>query len=757
MILHFSHTAKNILKKTYIPALLLIFSGCQAPVVEKTAEDIIDEKADSVLALMNLDEKLGQLTLYSGGWAVTGPVIDEDYVNEIKAGRCGNVFNAQSVAFNRNLQKIAVEETRMHIPLIFGLDVVHGYRTTFPVSLAESCSWDLDLIQKSARYAAMEATSCGICWTFAPMVDITRDPRWGRVSEGAGEDTWLGSRIAAARVKGFQGDDLADSTTVAACIKHFAAYGAPVAGRDYNAVDMSELSLRQDYLPPYRAGVEAGAATVMASFNEIAGVPSSASHFLLTDVLRGEWGFEGFVVADYASVLQLVNHGVAADEKQAGELALNAGLDMDMATGIYIKNIKKSVEEGAVSMETINTAVKRILRVKFQLGLFDDPYRYFDEHREATVPYSPEILEHALLSAQESIVLLKNEELRGKKILPLSKKTQRIALIGPMVDDQADMLGSWAAMGEPSHAVTVLAGLKKEFPDSRISTVKGCDFHSPERKGFAEATKTALASDVVIVAIGEMASECGEANSRSDISIPGLQEELALELIKTGKPVIVLILGEKPLTFPALAEKANAIIYGWHLGTRSGDALADIISGDYNPSGKLVMSIPRNVGQVPVYYNYKSSGRPFNPNDFFTTHYIDVPNTPQYPFGYGLSYTSFEYGPLQLNSNTIGMEDTLQISFELKNTGDYNGVEVAQLYVRDMVGSVTRPVKELKGFKRVFLKKGEQIRINFSLTASDLSFYNSDLEFQAEPGDFRVFAGGNSETVKAADFKLTNN
>ncbi len=736
----------------FIVSQILLISCNISTVVSDNAEKFVD----SLMREMTLEEKLGQLTLYTSDWDVTGPTMRDDYKEEIRSGRCGNIFNAHTAAYNMSLQKIAVEETRLGIPLLFGYDVIHGHKTIFPIPLAEACSWNLELMKESSRLAAREAAASGINWTYGPMVDISRDPRWGRVSEGVGEDTYLGSLIAAAKVKGFQGDDLADPYTVAACVKHFAAYGAPIAGRDYNSVDMSELSFRQDYLPPYKAGVEAGAVTVMASFNDLFGVPATCNKFLMTTILREEWDFKGFVVTDYTGIEQLIDHGVAADKKHAGELSLNAGTDMDMQSGIYIESLAKSLEEGKVSIKTIDEAVRRILIVKYQLGLFKDPYLYFNENREKEELYSPEIMEHALQSARESIVLLKNETLNGKKILPLSKETRKIAVIGPLGNNGVDMIGSWHAAGDVTRVVTLLDGLKKEFPSANIEFTQGCDFESPDKSGFQKALQLASKSDVVIVAIGEQEMYSGEAASRSNINIPGIQEELALQLIKTGKPVIVLIMAERPLTFPVLAEKASAIFYAWHLGTRAGDAIADVLSGDYNPSGKLVMSIPRNVGQIPVYYNYKSTGRPYIADYKYTTKYIDVLNTPQYPFGFGLSYTNFEYGPLHLSTDTMGMKDSLDIWLSLKNTGEYDGEEIAQLYIRDLVGSVTRPVKELKGFKKVFLKKGEQQEIHFKLCADDLRFYNSDLQFITEQGAFKVFAGSSSVSLQEGNFTVTD-
>jgi beta-glucosidase len=731
----------------------MIYGGCGVKKDSRNKNTVLHRKVDSVLALMTLEEKLGQLTLYTSDWDVTGPSMKPEYREEIRAGRCGNIFNAHTVEYNRGLQKIAVEETRLGIPLLFGYDVVHGHRTIFPIPLAEACSWNPELMQRSAELSAKEAAASGLSWTFAPVVDISRDPRWGRVSEGFGEDPYLSGCIAEARVKGFQGSDLADSNTLAACIKHFAAYGAPVAGKDYNTVDMSEISLRQDYLPPYRKGVEAGAATVMASFNDLFGVPATASKYLLTDILRGEWGFTGLVVSDYDGVKQLQNHGVAEDSMRAGELAISAGVDMDMQSGIYSGFLPRSLKEGKIDIETIDAAVRRVLRLKFMLGLFDDPYRYLDKEREAAVVYSDEIMKHALVSARESVVLLKNENENGRKILPLSNPA-KIGVIGPMADDQLDMLGSWHAAGDETKVVTLLEGLKKKFTNSEILYGKGCDFYSDDKSGFREALDIAGRSDVIILAIGEDQEHSGEAASRSIIDIPGVQEELAMALINTGKPVVVLIMAERPLTFPELNEKAQTVIYAWHLGTRGGDALADILSGAYNPSAKLVMSIPRNVGQVPVYYNTKSTGRPYDRFYKFTTKYIDVENGPLYPFGYGLSYTSFEYGNIELSDTVMGINDTIKVSVSVKNTGSFDGEEIVQLYIRDLVASLTRPVKELKAFKKVLLLRGDEATVQFKITIEDLKFINGNLDYVAEPGDFKVMVGPDSERLKEAVFTL---
>lgn len=745
---------KHIYILSILGLALLLSTGCVNDKGQVAGEGDLDRKTDSVLALMTLEEKVGQLTLLTSDWDVTGPTLRKEYIDDIRSGRCGNIFNAHTVAYNRKLQTIAVEETRLGIPLLFGYDVVHGHRTIFPIPLGEACSWNLELMEKSARLSSKEAAASGLNWTFAPVLDISRDPRWGRVSEGSGEDTWLGTKIAVARVRGFQGSDLADPFTLASCIKHFAAYGAPVAGRDYNTVDMSEIAFRQDYLPPYEAGIRAGAVTVMASFNDLFGVPSTASHYLMSEILREEWGFKGFVVTDYTGIDELRMHGVASDRRHAGVLALTAGIDMDMQSAIYMENLQGALDNGSISMADIDQATGRVLRVKFQLGLFDDPYLYFDEAREAEVVHSDELMEHALQSALESVVLLKNDAFKGNKILPL-KLPGRIALIGPLADNQLDLLGSWHAAGNIDKVVTLRAGLENKYPDASISYALGCDFYEKSRSGFNEALRLARNSDLVVLAIGENQAQSGEAASRSDLGIPGLQEELALELIKTGTPVVVVIMAERPLIFPELNEKASAILYAWHPGTRGGDALADILSGAYNPSGKLVISMPRSVGQIPIYYNSKNTGRPFDPNNKYTSKYLDIANTPLYPFGFGLSYTSYSYGKIRLNTESISRNDTLVLGLSVSNEGEQAGEEVVQLYTADVVGSLTRPVKELKGFQKIYLEPGESKKLEFRLTAADLAFVNSKLEWMAEAGEFKVFVGPDSEHLQERTFTLT--
>jgi beta-glucosidase len=721
-------------------------------------KDVFDRKTDSVLSKMNLEEKIGQLTLFTSDWDVTGPTIRKGYADDIRSGRCGNIFNAHTAAYNRKLQEIAMKETRMKIPLLFGYDVIHGYKTIFPIPLGEAASWDLEMIEKTARIAAEESAASGLHWTFAPMLDIARDPRWGRCTEGSGEDVFLGSKIGAARTIGFQGK-IGSTSSVIACAKHFAAYGAAIAGRDYSGVDMSEMSLWETYLPPFKACLDAGALTFMTSFNEINGVPSSANRALLTDILKDKWGFKGFIVTDYTSINEMVNHGNVKDDKDAGEKSINAGVDMDMQGAVFYNHLQKSIAEGKVSMAAVNDAVKRILRVKFQLGLFDDPYKFSDTEREKRVVFSKENRDVARDAARKSIVLLKNEH----SMLPLSKKTKKIAVIGPLADAKVDLMGSWTGAGDGNACVSLLEGIKNVAPNANILFAKGCDLENTfpamnhpmlSTDGFAEAVKIADESDVVVVAVGERGWMTGEAACRADIGLPGVQKELILELIKTGKPVIVVLINGRPLTFPEVADKATAIVEAWFGGTEAGNAIADVLFGDYNPSGKLPMTFPRSVGQIPLYYCQKNTGRPFDANNKYSSKYMDSPNTPQYPFGFGLSYTSFSYENMGVNRPIFGFNDKLDVSINVKNTGDRDGTEVVQLYVRDVVGSITRPLKELKGFKKIFLKKGESQTVNFTLTAEDLAFYHADLEKKAEAGDFDVMIGSASDAVKTVRVTL---
>lgn len=711
----------------------------------------IDERVDSVMSKMTLEEKIGQMTLFTSDWDVTGPTVRDNYKADIIAGKVGAIFNAHTAAFNRELQRMAVEETRLKIPLLFGYDVIHGYQTIFPIPLGEAASWDLDAIEKSARVAAEEATAAGLHWTFAPMVDIARDPRWGRIAEGAGEDTYLGSKIAAARVKGFQGNDIGATNTLLACAKHYAAYGAAQAGRDYNTVDMSDRVLRETYLPPFKAAKDAGVKTFMTAFNELDGVPCTGNKFLLTDVLRNEWGFSGFVVTDYTSINEMVPHGIVANEKEAGELAVNAGVDMDMQGAVYYNYLAQSVKEGKVNVKTIDAAVHRILRLKFELGLFDDPYRYSDVAREKRVMMSKENQAAARDVASKSIVLLKNQN----QVLPLAKNIKTLAVIGPLADNKSELIGSWSGAGDYNKCTSVLEGIKqKTGPNTKILEAKGCEITGDDRSGFDAAILAATQADAVVVVVGEKALMTGEAASRADISLPGVQQALVEKLASTGKPVIVVLMNGRPLVLTDVHEKATAILETWFLGTQAGNAIADVLFGDYNPSGKLPVTFPRALGQVPLYYNMKNTGRPMDPNNKYTSKYIDVPNSPLYPFGFGLSYTTFQYSVPRVSKTTFKPGEKIKVSITLGNTGNRAGEETVQLYVRDLVGSVTRPLKELKGFQKVQLQAGERKDITFELSADDLKAFDRKMQWVAEPGDFLVMIGGNSEQVQTVKVTL---
>ena len=712
-------------------------------------EERILARVDSVMEMMTLEEKIGQMTLFTSDWDVTGPTIRATYKEDIRAGKVGAIFNAHTAAYNRELQRVAVEETRLGIPLLFGYDVIHGYKTIFPVPLGEAASWDLEAIEKSARVSAVEAAAAGLHWTFAPMVDIARDPRWGRIMEGAGEDTYLGSLIAQARVKGFQGDDLGAVNTVVACAKHYAAYGAALAGRDYSTVDMSERMLREIYLPPFKAALDAGCGTFMTSFNELDGVPATANKFLLDEILRKEWHFPGFVVTDYTSIDEMINHGYAADQRQAAEQALDAGVDMDMQSAAYYNHLEDLVKSGDVQEEQIDQAVQRILRMKFLLGLFDDPYKYSDEARQKRELLSPEHLEASRDVARKSIVLLKNE--RGT--LPLNRDIRKLAVIGPLADNHQDMIGAWSGAGDAKDVTTLLQGLRNVV-GQRVVYAMGCEADQDNRDGFAQAINLVQSADAIVLAIGEKAYMSGEAASRSDITLPGPQLELAQRLKETGKPLIIVLMNGRPLAIPWLAEHADAIVETWFLGTQAGPAIADVLFGDYNPSGRLPVTFPRSVGQVPLFYNMKNTGRPMDPNNKYTSKYLDIPNTPLYPFGFGLSYTTFSYGDPRVSRTTMQAKGSITASVEITNTGKLAGTETVQWYIRDLVGSVTRPVRELKHFERVHLQPGESRQVSFEITLNDLKFYDKDLHYKAEPGDFQVFVGPDASTERSVKFTL---
>ena len=730
---------------------LVVLNSVAAIKPVQTKAKNCEHRVDSVLALMTLDEKIGQMVLLTSGADQTGPRMAFNDLEEIKAGRCGNIFNAHTVAYTRKLQEIAMKQTRLGIPLLFGYDVIHGHKTIFPISLGEAASWDMEAIEKSARIAATEAAASGLQWVFAPMVDIARDPRWGRISEGAGEDPYLGSRVAEARVHGFQGNDLSDPSTVLACVKHYAAYGAPQAGRDYSTVDMSERMLREVYLPPYKAAVDAGALSIMTSFNELDGVPSSGNSFLLKDILRKEWGFKGFVVTDYTSINEMVPHGIVANEKDAATLAVNAGVEMDMQGSVYLKYLKQLVSEGKVSEATINKAVRNILKLKFMLGLFDDPYRYCDEKREKQVVFSEENRKAACDVACKSMVLLKND----KQVLPLAPG-KSLAVIGPLADSKEDLLGSWHAAGTTEGVSSLLDNLKK-LSGGKVSYAKGCDFSGNDESGFAEALKIAGQADVVVLVLGEPNGWTGEAASRTSIDLPEIQTKLLQEIKKTNKPVVMVLMNGRPLALERETMLVDAILETWYAGTSGGMAITDVLTGKYNPSGKLPVTFPRNLGQVPIFYSMKNTGRPYEKEGLeqkYRSRYIDSPNEPLFPFGFGLSYTSFGYSNLKLSSETLSKEGKLTISVDLTNSGNYDGAEVVQLYVQDLVGSVTRPLKELKGFQKVFLKKGETRKVEFTLTEKELRFYRRDMSFGSEPGDFKVYVGGDSNATNSKEFRL---
>ncbi len=708
------------------------------------------EKVDSVLALMTMEEKVGQLNLLSSGFAETGPVLSEEYRDMIFESKLGGVFNAHTVEHTLDLQRIAVEETRLGIPLLFAFDVIHGHRTIFPVPLAESATWDPELIRKASRIAAKEASAAGLHWTFTPMIDISPDPRWGRIVESQGEDPLLNARFGVARIEGFQGDDLYDVTTILATAKHFAAYGVPEAGRDYNTVDISERTLREFHLPPFKAAVEADVRTFMTAFNEYDGVPATGSDFLFNRILRDEWGFDGFVVTDYTAIMEMMPHGYARDEAHAAELSINANVDMDMMSQIFLNELPGLVDQGIVHEEQVDMAVARILDMKFELGLFDDPYRYSDYDREAETIMREDFLEFALEVAQKSIVLLKNEE----QALPLSKDAGHIAVIGPLGDNQYDLLGSWSAAGEWSDNVTLLQGIRNAVPENvRVSHADGAplDLHDDSRAGFEEALRLARQADVVIMALGEGRHMSGEAASRTTLNLPGAQQDLLEAVHATGTPVVLVLMAGRPLDIRWADEHIPAIVNAWYLGTRSGDAIASVLFGDHNPGGKLTISWPYNVGQIPNYYYAKKTGRPMDPDQRYTSKFIDAPNAPLYPFGYGLSYTTYEYDNLQLSETGISNEGRLSVSVDVTNTGDVTGDEIIQLYTRKMVASVTRPVRQLRDFTRITLEPGETRTVVFELDAAQLYYLDQQLEPVLESGTVMVYVGPNvAETLEAS-------
>ena len=731
--------------------ILLLFLGCNVLVFAQSKN--IDQKVEALLRQMTLEEKIGQLNQYTGDNAATGPItINPNKQAEIKQGLIGSMLNILGTKYTRQYQELAMQ-SRLKIPLLFGQDVIHGYKTTFPIPLAEAASWDLEAMELTARIAATEAAAAGIHWTFAPMVDISRDPRWGRVMEGAGEDTYLGSKIAYARVKGFQGN-LGDVTSVMACVKHFAAYGAAVGGRDYNSVDMSNRMLWETYLPPFKAALDAGAATFMNSFNDLNGIPATGNAYLQRDILKEKWNFKGFVVSDWGSIGEMVNHGYAKDNKEAALAAITAGSDMDMESNAYRYHLAQLVKEKKVPMALIDDAVKRILRKKFELGLFDDPFKFNNEEREQKALNNPEHRKVARAMAAKSIVLLKNE----KGILPLSKSTKTIAFIGPLVKEYKQNMGFWSVelpeLDYTKEIVSQWDGLQNKVgKNTQLLYAKGCDIEGDNKEGFAEAIAVANQADVVILSIGERRDQSGEAKSRSNLRLPGVQEELVKAIQATGKPVVVLINAGRPLIFNWTADQVPAILYTWWLGSEAGNAIADVLFGDYNPSGKLPISFPREEGQIPIYYNHFNTGRPA-PNETATNYvsaYIDLKNSPKFPFGYGLSYTTFNYSDLQLSKKVMKKNETITVSFTLTNSGKFDGEEVVQLYLKDQVGSVVRPVKELRDFQKVFLKAGASQKITFTIDKEKLAFYNAKLEWTPEPGTFEVQLGSSSTDIRLKD------
>lgn len=754
------------MKKAVLFLIAMAFLALPRTMAQSAADAKMKTFVDALMKRMTLEEKIGQLNLPGSGDIVTGQAKSSDIGKKIREGKVGGLFNIKSVAKIRDVQRVAVEESRLKIPLIFGMDVIHGYETVFPIPLGLSASWDMKLVERSARIAAIEASADGINWTFSPMVDLARDPRWGRVAEGSGEDAFLGSRIAEAMVKGYQGNDLTQKNTIMSCVKHYALYGAAEAGRDYNTVDMSHQRMYNDYFPPYQAAVKAGAGSVMASFNEIDGVPATANKWLLTDVLRKQWGFKGFVVTDYTGINEMVDHGIG-DLKTVSARALMAGIDMDMVGEGLLTTTLQSLKEGKVTLAQIDAACRRILEAKYKLGLFEDPYKYCDDARAKTEIFTDAHRKEARSIAAQSFVLLRNQG----NVLPL-KKSGTIALVGPLADNKENMPGTWSVAANFSKATSVLTGLKEVVGDKvNILYAKGANLdHDPqfeERAGMfgknlnrdnrpaaeiiQEALDVAAKADVIVAALGESAEMSGESSSRSEIGIPQSQRELLMALLKTGKPVVLVLFTGRPLAIKWESENVPAILNVWFPGSEAGYAIADVLFGDVNPSGKLSMTFPQNVGQVPIYYNHKNTGRPLAEGGWFQkfrSNYLDVSNEPVYPFGYGLGYSTFQYSDITLSSTQLKGNQKLTASVTVTNTGKFDGKEVVQLYIRDVVGSVTRPVKELKGFEKIELKAGESKTVSFTITPDDLKFYNYILKYDWEPGEFQIMIGGNSKDVK---------
>jgi beta-glucosidase len=730
-----------------------------------------DQFVASLMKKMTIDEKLGQLNLLVGGEATTGSVVSSNVESKLKAGKVGGIFSLSSPEKTRKAQELALQ-SRLKIPAIFGMDVIHGYRTMFPIPLGMSATWDMDLIEKSARMAAQEATADGIFWTFSPMVDICRDPRWGRASEGSGEDVFLGSKIAAAMVKGYQGKNLADKNTMLACVKHFALYGAAEGGRDYNTTDMSRVRMYNEYLPPYKAALDAGAGSIMASFNEIDGIPATANKWLLTDLLRKEWGFKGFVVTDYTGNNEMIDHGIG-DLQTVTAKALRAGSDMDMVGEGFLNTLKKSLVEEKVTQAEIDRAVRLILNAKYDLGLFEDPFRYCDENRAKTEIYNDETRAFSREVATKSFVLLKNKN----NLLPL-KTSQKIAVVGPLINNKENMAGTWSVSETRTNSITLMEGLRNALGEkTEILQARGANIYSDpvmdanaamfgkttgrdnrsDEELLFEAVRVAKDADVIVAALGESAEMSGESSSRSQIDIPENQRNLLKALVKTGKPVVLVLFTGRPLVLTWENENVDAILNVWFAGTEAGNAIADALYGKVNPSGKLSMSFPRNEGQIPVYYNHKNTGRPHSGKpgyEKFRSNYLDVTNEPLFPFGYGLSYTTFEYGDIKLDKTSMTESQQIKVSVEVKNTGSYDGEEVVQLYIRDKVGTNTRPVKELKDFKKVLIKKGESRTVEFTVRVDNLKYYTNELQYIAEKGVFEAMIGGDSDRVKKVEFVL---
>ena len=731
----------------------------------------MDQFIDNLMGKMTLQEKIGQLNLPVSGEIVTGQAKSSDVAGKIRKGQVGGLFNVKGVENIREVQKIAVEQSRLKIPLLFGMDVIHGYETVFPIPLALSCSWDMEAIKESARIAAKESSADGICWTFSPMVDICRDPRWGRMAEGGGEDPYLGSEISAAMVKGYQGDDLTDKNTIMACVKHFALYGAPEAGRDYNTVDMSHLSMFNNYFPPYKAAIDAGVGSVMTSFNVVDGIPATGNKWLMTDVLRDRWGFDGFVVTDYTAISEMIAHGMG-DLQQVSAMSLSAGTDMDMVADGFLTTLEKSLKEGKVTMAEIDKACRRILEAKYKLGLFDDPYKYCDASRVKKDIFTAENRAVARKIATETFVLLKNEN----NLLPLQRKG-KIALVGPLANTKANMPGTWSVAATSDKYNSLYESMKQSLAGkAEVFYAKGSNLmYDAQREAEAtmfgremrdlrsaqelldEALSVASQADVIVAAVGESSEMSGESSSRTNLEMPDAQRDLLTALKKTGKPIVLVYFAGRSTVMTWEQENFPAILNVWFGGSEAADAICDVVFGDVSPSGKLTTTFPKNVGQIPLYYNHLNTGRPLEAGKWFSkfrSNYLDIDNDPLYPFGYGLSYTTFRYGDLQLSNNSMNEKGKITASVTVTNTGNYDADEIVQMYIRDMVGSVARPVKELKGFERIHLKKGESRTVSFDITAEQLKFYNSALNWVCEPGEFEVMVGGNSRDVQTKKFSL---